>query len=325
VRVQRSTGTDTPIPPDEPAGRNPPAGAVIDYHLGRPVAGAVTIEVLDADGKLVRRAASTDAAPFTEEERERELIPAYWIGHPRLPGGTVGMHRWIWDLHHAAPRTALRGFPISAVPGETPQDPVGPAAVPGEYRVRLRIGKHSWEQPLTVVADPRVKALPAVYAAQFELAKRLADALDASTGALLGARSLRAQIKDLTPPAGGALAGQIRALDQALAELLSPPPDTAADGRPTEGRPADRHGLEGVNGDLATLYGQVSSADAAPTKAQGTAADAAVTDWRALAAEWERLKTQDIALLDAALRRAGKPTLRADLAPPHDPDQADAE
>ena len=282
--------------------------------------------MLDSGGNVVRRAASTDASPFTEEERERELIPAYWIGHPRLPGATVGMHRWIWDLHHAAPRTALRGFPISAVPGETPQDPVGPAAVPGEYRVRLRIGKHSWEQPLTVVADPRVKALPADYAAQFELAKRLADALDASTGALLGARSLRAQIKDLTPPAGGALAGQIRALDQALAELLSPPPDTAADGRPTDGRPADRHGLEGINGDLATLYGQVTSgADTAPTKAQGTAADAAVTDWRALAAEWERLKAQDIAHLDAALRHAGKRTLRADLAPPHDPDQADAE
>ena len=268
---------------------------------------------------------SSDLAPFTEEERERELIPAYWIGHPRLPGATVGMHRWIWDLHHAAPRTALRGFPISAVPGETPQDPVGPAAVPGEYRVRLRIGKHSWEQQLRVVGDPRVKATPADYAAQFELAKRLADTLDASTGALLQARSLRAQIKELTPPAGGALAGQIRALDHVLAELLSPPPDTAADGRPTDGRSSDRHGLEGVNGDLATLYGQVTGADTAPTKAQGAAADAAVKDWQPLAAEWERLKTQDIAVLNAALRRAGKPALRADLAPPHDPDQADAE
>jgi hypothetical protein len=228
-------------------------------------------------------------------------------------------------LRHAAPRTALRAFPISAVPGETPQAPGGPVAVPGEYRIRLRVGKNSWEQQLTVVADPRVKAMPAHYAAQFELAKRLADALDGSTGALLEARSLRAQIKDLTPPAAGALAGQVRALDQSLAELLAPPADSAADGRPAERRPADRHGLEGVNGDLATLYGQVTSADAAPTQVQVTAADAAVTDWRSVAAEWERLKTQDIAVLNAALRRAGKPSLRADLAPPHDADQADLE
>jgi hypothetical protein len=192
-------------------------------------------------------------------------------------------------------------------------------AVPGEYRVVLRIGKHSWEQPLTVVADPRVKAMPADYGAQFELARRLADALDASTGALLEVRSLRAQIKDLTPSPAGALAGQVRALDQALAELLAPP-DSAADGRP-----ADRHGLEGVNGDLATLYGQVTSADAAPTKVQVTAADAAVTEWRPLAAEWERRKSKDVAVLNAALRHARIKILRADLAPPHDADQADLE
>jgi hypothetical protein len=218
-------------------------------------------------------------------------------------------------LHHAAPRTALRSFPISAVPGETPQDPAGPAAIPGEYRVRLRIGKHSWEQPLTVVADPRVKAMPADYAAQFELAKRLADALDASTGALLEVRSLRAQIKDLTPSPAGALAGQVRALDQALAELLAAPPDSAT----------DRNSVEGVNGDLAMLYGQVISADAAPTKVQVTAADAAMTEWRSLAAEWERLRSKDIAVLNAALRHAGNKVLRADLAPPHDADQADLE
>jgi photosystem II stability/assembly factor-like uncharacterized protein len=315
VRVQRSTGTDTPIPPDEAAGRNPPAGAVVDYHLGRPAAGAVTIEVLDSDGNVVRRVASTDASPFTEEERERELIPAYWIGLPRLPGATGGMHRWIWDLHYAAPRTALRGFPISAVPGETPREPAGPTAFPGEYRVRLRIGKHSWEQQLTVVADPRVRATPADYAAQLELAKRLAGALDASTEALLEVRSLRAQIKDRAPPAAGALAGKVRALDQAFAELLAPPPDS----------PADRHGLEGINSDLATLYSHVTGADAAPTKVQATAAEAAVTDWRSLGTAWERLKMKDLAELNAALRHAGKPALRADLAPPHDPDQADVE
>ena len=58
---------------------------------------------------------------------------------------------------------------------------------------------------------------------------------------------------------------------------------------------------------------------------QVTTADAAVTDWRPLAAEWERLKAKDIAVLNAALRHAGNKVLRADLAPPHDADQADLE
>ena len=32
-RVKRDTNTDTPIPPDEPSGKNPPDGAIIDYFL----------------------------------------------------------------------------------------------------------------------------------------------------------------------------------------------------------------------------------------------------------------------------------------------------
>ena len=45
----------------------------------------------------------------------------------------------------------------------------------------------------------------------------------------------------------------------------------------------------------------------------------------ALAAEWERLKSKDIAVLNAALRHARIKVLRADLAPPYDADQADLE
>ena len=35
MRVRWNTNTDTPLPPDEPAGENPPDGAMIDYYIGR--------------------------------------------------------------------------------------------------------------------------------------------------------------------------------------------------------------------------------------------------------------------------------------------------
>jgi hypothetical protein len=38
-RIRRSTNTDTPLPIDEPAGENPPDGAVIDYSLPTSVTG----------------------------------------------------------------------------------------------------------------------------------------------------------------------------------------------------------------------------------------------------------------------------------------------
>jgi hypothetical protein len=285
---------------------------VIDYFLGR-AAASVTVEILDPSGGVVRRVSSTDPPLLTEEERARELIPAYWIDLPKLPGTAAGMHRWIWDLHYTAPRAPQRGFPISAVPGATPMEPAGPTAVPGQYRVRLRIGKREWEQPLTVVADPRIKLGAADYSAQFELARRLSAGLDESTGAR----------------AGTAAGTQIEALNQALAELLETEPEApaggAAAGAPGAAAAATkRRGLESINGELASLYGQANGGDAAPTEAEVAAADAALGGWKTLESEWRMVESM-VAATNAVLKSAKLPVLKPDLAPPHNPEQADEE
>ena len=77
-RVQRDTNTDTPLPPDEPAAPNPPDGAILDYYLPA-AASAVTLEILDAQGQLVRRYSSNDKPEITEEELQKQLIPLYWV------------------------------------------------------------------------------------------------------------------------------------------------------------------------------------------------------------------------------------------------------
>jgi photosystem II stability/assembly factor-like uncharacterized protein len=53
-RVRWNMNTDTPLPPDEPAGQNPPDGAIINYWLPSD-AKSVTLEILDAAGRLVRQ------------------------------------------------------------------------------------------------------------------------------------------------------------------------------------------------------------------------------------------------------------------------------
>ncbi len=319
VRARRSTGTDTPIPPDEPAGRNPPDGALIDYYLARGTSKPLSIEILDSSGALLRRVSTSDAAPFTPEDLQRELIPAYWIRMARPLALSPGMHRWVWDLHCTAPRAAQRGFPISAVPQDTPQEPQGPLAVPGTYRVRLRIGKQQWEQPLAVTADPRVKVSAEALDAQFALSKRLAAALDASTGALLEARSLRAQLKGIKVPVAGALGGRLQAFDQRVAALVE-----AAEKDKTPGAEPPRR-IERLNGDIAMLYGEISRADAAPTGAQLGEAERAIKDWQTLEPEWARVRSVELAALNSALHKARLPALSIGLAPPRDLDLADEE
>src|SRR5437868_7233361 len=67
-RVRRSTNTDTPIPPDEPLAENPPHGALIDYFLAHDASSPVTLEILDAQGKVVRRYSSDDPPSITPAE-----------------------------------------------------------------------------------------------------------------------------------------------------------------------------------------------------------------------------------------------------------------
>ena len=317
VRARRSTGTDTPIPPDEPSGRNPPDGAVIDYYLPQAAKGAVAIEVLDSNGAVLRRVSSTDSIGFSAAEREKELIPQYWIRQPKALTTTAGMNRFVWDLHCATPRAVTRGFPISAVPNDTPQEPLGPSVVPGMYRVRLEIGGHQWEQPLTVMPDPRVSIGQQEYAAQFALAKGLAEALDASTAKAQEIKALRAQLKTLHAPQGAPIAAQAKELDEHFESLM----EQGANAQPS----GAHRGLERVNGDLLSLYTQVNEADAAPTRAQQSAAGSLLQEWQSIAAASAKIWQDDLASLNQALKRARLQTLRSDAAAPEEGQSNDEE
>jgi photosystem II stability/assembly factor-like uncharacterized protein len=317
VRARRSTGTDTPIPPDEPAGRNPPDGAVIDYYLPQAAKGSIAIEVFDSNGALVRRASSTGPVGFSAAEREKELIPDYWIRQPKALATTPGMHRFVWDLHCTPPRAVKRSFPISAVPGDTPQEPLGPPVVPGVYRVRLEMGSHRWEQPLTVTPDPRVSINQQEYAAQFTLAKGLAEALDASTLKALEVKALRAQLKTLGGAAGPAIAARAKELDEHFESLM----ELGANAQPS----GVHRGLEHVNSEILSLYAQVLDADAAPTRAQLAAADTLFNEWKLLAAASEKIWQDDLAPLNKALTRAHLPVLRSDSLAPEEGESNDEE
>ena len=183
-RVRRSTNPDTPIPPDEPAGQNPPDGAILDYFLTQPASGPVTLEIVDAQGKLVRRFSSTDKPEVTQAELEKQLIPLYWIRMPKILSASAGMHRWVWDLHYPSPASLQHTYPISAVPYDTPRTPQGPIALPGEYTTRLAVNGHTFTASLTLKMDPRVTASPADLEKQFDLEMRLASELTTSTEAV---------------------------------------------------------------------------------------------------------------------------------------------
>ncbi|HSB64592.1 MAG TPA: glycoside hydrolase [Thermoanaerobaculia bacterium] len=175
IRVRRSRWTDTPLPPEEPAGRNPPDGAILDYVLASRPAAPVTLEILDEKGALVRRFSSDDAP---EPLVDPLVIAPYWVRPPHILSATPGMHRFVWDLRFPPPRTNLHEYPISAVPGDTPKEPLGPFVLPGAYTVKLTVDGKAFARTLTVKLDPRVRMSAADLAQQLALLNRLAAALE---------------------------------------------------------------------------------------------------------------------------------------------------
>ncbi len=173
-RVQRDTNTDTPLPPEEPSGGNPPDGAIIDYALASPVA-RVVISIFDMQGNLVRRYASDDPPPPPLRDLDK---PAYWEAPFTRPAADAGMHRFAWDLREAPPRVADYDLPISAVYHATPRVPQGALLPPGRYFVRLQAGGRSVTRPLTVLMDPRVHVSLAALREQYEIAHGICMLLD---------------------------------------------------------------------------------------------------------------------------------------------------
>jgi photosystem II stability/assembly factor-like uncharacterized protein len=311
-RIQRDNYTDTPLPPDEPAGANPPDGVALDYYLARASSAPVTLEILDARGQLVRKFSSSDKPDATEEELKKQLIPLYWLRLFRSLSADAGMHRWVWDLHYPAPESTRHEYPISAIPGDTPRLPLGPTALPGTYTARLTADGKSFTAPFVVKMDPRVKTSAAGLEKQFQLETRLASLLSQTSQAALQAGSIRDPLQKLSQQATGPVHDSVQAFQNKLVGILGAPAGFAAP-------PANEITLSRVNGQVAILYGQVWQVDAEPTTSQSAAVAATEHDAQDVMQRWDALRTVDLPALNRTLTDANLPEVKID-ADPHKED-----
>ncbi|MGB8864125.1 MAG: glycoside hydrolase [Candidatus Sulfotelmatobacter sp.] len=317
-RIQRDTNTDTPLPPDEPAGANPPDGVVIDYYLAYSATSPVTLEILDARGQLVRKFSSTDKPDATEEELEKQLIPLYWLRPFRSLPSEAGMHRWVWDLHYPAPNSTRHEYPIAAIPGDTPRLPLGPTALPGSYTVRLTADGKSFTAPFVVKMDPRVKASAAGLEKKFQIEVHLASLLGRTSQAVLQAGSIREPLQKLSQQASGPVRDSVQALQNKLVAVLGAPAGLLAP-------PSNELTLTRVNGQIAVLYAQVWQVDAEPTAAQSDAVAANERDAAHVMKRWHALQASDLPALNRALSGAGLPEVKIESDPHHEESNMDEE
>ncbi|MGI8819870.1 MAG: WD40/YVTN/BNR-like repeat-containing protein [Chthoniobacterales bacterium] len=301
LRVRWNANDDTPLPPDEPTGENPPDGAILDYRLARDAAREVTLEVKDAKGNLVRRYASTDAVVPPDPKELK--VPAYWVRPPQKLSAAAGLHRFFWDMHYPPLPGLEPAYPIAAIYRNTAPEPTGPWAPPGAYTVVLTVDGESHTQPLVVKMDPRVKTSAADLALQFELSKKLYDAQLILAPISRAFDSLSARL---------ATAKERAATNDAARQLLEGFGKKLEQFSASPTRPGAPLAFAAA-GKIEALYGQLQGVDAAPRAIVKAAVPAVWREGAEAAARWQALLAQDLPVLNQQLAAAGVEQL--ELAP----------
>jgi photosystem II stability/assembly factor-like uncharacterized protein len=292
VRLHPAAFQGTPFPKDEPAGENPPNGAILDYFLKGDSADPITIEILDAKGDPVRRFSSDDKP--RQPDLSRITLTPDWVMPPPPPSATAGMHRIVWDLHYAP----ARGLPVSPFGSAA-----GPWAPPGRYTVRFTAAGQTLTQPLTVARDPRIQATDADLARQFEAAKDIqAERVRVNT-ARLQADAIRKQIVSLRGKAGGA-AAEVEAFGTKLDTIAGPPP--ASPEEDFFGEPAvDLASIRRLGASLQQLASAVESSDAAPTPDLLSGFQQRKAMFEKTLPRWEAFLKEDLPRLNQSLASSG--------------------
>jgi photosystem II stability/assembly factor-like uncharacterized protein len=203
--------------------------AIINFALKAAPRGQVQVQVLDAEGAVVR--------DIRSNARE-------------------GLNRATWDLRHEPPRLVA----MRTTPAENPhiweeprfrgqdtrpvthwgldQAQVGPIVAPGKYTVKLTVDGQSQTQPLEILRDPKIPTSVADLDLSVRLQLRLRDNISAAADMINTIEVMRKQLEDVQKAYRNdrtkeALLKQVAEMDKKLfdveAKLLEPAQMTSDD------------------------------------------------------------------------------------------------
>ena len=292
TRVRWDNNTDTPLPPDEPAGQNPPDGAVIDYYLKDKANSEVTLEIIDAKGNVVRHYSSNDTLYKIPEVD----IPLYWIRPQHILSGGAGSHRFIWDLHYT-PLNIPASYPIAAIYKNTAPESTSPWVMPGNYTVRLKVNNETFSQPLIIKMDPRVKTSATDLQKQHDLSMVCYEGRLRILKTSKETVSVHNQIKELQSQSKDDMHASLSSLDEEIINIEN-------------AKTKDKSkGFSQINNSFASLFARLQESDMPPTSATIESVRSSKKDFEQLEAIWMKIKTSDIPLINRELKKAGLPVI----------------
>ncbi|MEP6976089.1 MAG: glycosyl hydrolase [Spartobacteria bacterium] len=280
----------------QPAGTNPPSGAIINYYLKDAPKGEVTLEILDGQGKLVRHLSSKEA--------EGDGQPPEWpdqVEAPKTIPAKDGMNRFAWDLRYDAPVETTGLFYYGG-------GPRGALALPGDYQVRLTSNGQTQTAPLHLAIDPRIKDSAEGMKKSFEMSLRVNGLIGELHHAINEIRDTKSQIEMLRKrfvghePLKPALAAadevekKMSAVEEQLVQVKM---------KSSEGNLVYPNML---NEEFYT-FSRVIEADAAPTGPQQEVFKVLNDRLETQLKSWAQIKSEDLPKINRQIKEADLPAL----------------
>jgi photosystem II stability/assembly factor-like uncharacterized protein len=167
---------------------NPDYGVVAWFSLAKATKkGDLRVEVLDAEGKVVSKWAGVpEDLPKPDEDEDEPT-------NERKFKVKSGLNKFVWDVTYDGAEMIKGAKADAGNPGRSIP------ARPGQYTVKLFLGKESWSQPAEVKIDPRIE-LSSVSPEQVALALAVRDDITKLSQTVARIRAVQRQIglrKDL--------------------------------------------------------------------------------------------------------------------------------
>ncbi len=195
-----------------PSGQNPPNGVVVYYNLKEKPKGDVTIEILDASGKLVKQFSSKEqpkeAGGRAGADDDDEDAPRGPQGPVRAPAA-VGLNRFVWDMRHPDATT----FPGLIMWAGSVR---GPLVVPGKYQAKVSVDGFTETQAFTIKKDPRAPTTPEDFQKQSTLALLVRDKLSQTNEGVVKIREAKRQLDPYSKSSNKAVADAAKELARKL-------------------------------------------------------------------------------------------------------------
>lgn len=156
--------------------KNPPSGAIVEYHLARAAENPATITIAEANGEIVSEFSGGSGAAAS-------------------PSAHEGMNRFVWNMRYPGTVMPPPNGPLDGFMSVDYSPPVSPLAPPGQYRVRLRVDGEDFERPFEILRDPRVEASDDDLRAQFDLMIDIRDRFTQVADTVLKIRDVRAALE----------------------------------------------------------------------------------------------------------------------------------